>query len=364
MADNRLGGMNTGAMGGYPNMGGYPSPYGNMPQNSNASGASAQGKQKKSKKLSPKEMAERKHYKKVLIARQKHALENVQYRRKVEAINASRGGMDRTIYKLAADVKPKKERDYFYVMRKPISFFMFLFLLITIALFALSYIKLEQIPAKYISLFSETEVIEEVLEEETETEEEIKAAQEGEEGEETEEEAVAEEDGTHYSVLDPVFGFIKNLTGKLLNKEIVLGESPLYDKMLAKSEIGMTDMVAKIVLEYFPVFIIIYILIALIMMFKAFFGIFGRRIFKKFGLGSILMIICGAVVALAGLAFITEPNANMAYADIINILLNGVTKKGGFAAGFGLLGLIAIPVVTLLFSMFARKRVPYSIFDN
>jgi hypothetical protein len=365
MADNRLGGMNQGVMGGYPNMGGYPSPYGNMPTNPNTNRANAQEKTKKSKILSPKEMAERKRNKKVLITRQKYALENVEYRRKMESINSSRGGMDRTIYKLAADVKPKKERDYFYIMRKGICFLMFLFLLVTIALFALSYIKLEQIPSKFTAVFAETEVIEAPVDEENEgVEEEVKAANEGEDTVEEEVVALADEDGVYYSVLDPVFGFIKNLTGKFLNKEIVLGESPLYDQMLAKSEIGMSDMVAKIVLEYFPIAIIIYALTALFMMFKAFFGMFGKRIFKKFGLGSIIMIIFGAVVALAGLAFTTEPNLKMAYVDIINILIGGITNKGGFTAGYGLLGLIAIPVLTLILSMFARKRVPYNIFDN
>jgi hypothetical protein len=361
MADNRLGGMNTGAMGGHPNRGGYPSPYGNVPSSS-TNRASATEKGKKTKKFSTRELAERKHNKKVMVTRQKYALENVEYRRKMEAINSSRGGIDRTIYKLAADTKPKKERDYFYIMRKGMCFLMFLLILVTIAVYALSYVKVEQIPDEYIALFAQTEAVEEIIDTEEGEESEVKQA--GEEAENDEKPVEVDATGEYYSVLDPVFGFIKNLSGKLINKEIVLGDSPQYDKMLAKSEVGMTDIVARIALEYFPAALIIYALTALFMMFKTFFGMFGRRIFKKFGLGSIIMIICGGVVALAGLAFTTEPNLKMAYGDIVNILINGVTKKGGFTAGFGLLGLIAIPVLTLIMSMFARKKVPYNIFDN
>ncbi len=361
MANNRMGGMNIGAVGGHPNR--ATQPY-NKPMSSSASKG-------KKKQLSVKEQAERKRMKKVLIARQQYALENLEYRRKIEAINSSRGGMDRTIYKLAADVKPRKERDYFYIMRKSICFLMFLLLLVSLAGFALSYIKVEQIPKKYIAVYAETEAAPVAVDEEKEEgeEQEIKTTetdQEGEEAEEGEEgsEQAKAESGEYYSVLDPIFGFIKNISGKLLNKEISLGESPLYDKMLAKSEVGMTDIVARIALEYFPVAIIIYAITALIMMFKAFFSLFGKRIFKKFGLGSIIMIICGGIIALAGLAFMTEPNLKMAYGNIVNILLNGILGKGGFAAGYGLVGIIAIPVLILILSIFAKKRVPYSIFDN
>lgn len=326
MAGNRTGGGNgVNTMGRYPNYG--------MPSTNNPSQARSQGKNK----MDPKQKTMTQQNRKVLAARQQRALENLEYRTKLESINQTRGGIDRTIYKLAADVKPKKERDYFYIMRKGISFLMFLFILITIALFALSYLKIEQIPDQYISLFTKSEVV-------------------------TEGEAPVVTD--KYSVLDPVFGFIKNLTGKLLNKEISLGESPLYDMMLAKSEIGMTDKIAGIVLEYFPIAIIIYAITALIAMLKAFFGMFGRRIFKNFGLCAFIMIICGGIVAFGALAYLTELSASMAYGEIVNILINGVMGKGGFTAGYGLLGLITIPVLVLLFSMFAKKRVPYSIFDN
>lgn len=329
MVDNRrAGGMNNnGAMGGYPPYG-MPSRNPNMPNNPQ--------NRNSSKNISDKQKVEMQQNRRAMIARQERALQNAEYRRKMEAINRSRGGIDRSVYRLAEDVKPKKQRDYFYVMRKGCSFLMFLFLLITVAFFVLSYLKLTFIPDQYISLFIKTEI------------------SEGEEATITEK----------YNALDPVFGFVKNVSSNLLNKEINLGDSPLYDQMLLQSEAGMTDKIAGIALEYFPIALVLYIITALIMMIKAFLGIFGRKIFKKFGLGSILMIIFAGVVALAGLAKVTEPNATLAYASIVDILIGGITGKGGFTGGYGMLALIGLPVVVMLLSMFARKRVPYSIFDN
>lgn len=278
--------------------------------------------------------------------RPQRPMDNCDNSKRVAPTNTARGNAGAVKNKIVDDVKPKKQRDYFYVMRKGVCFFLFLLFLVTIALFALSYLKIELIPEQFIAAFVEDEASEQIAEDEEE--------------EAPVETAVVKS----YSILDPVFGFIKHLTGKVFNKEIILGDSPLYDEMLLKSEIGMVDKVAGIVLEYFPIAIIIYILTVLIIMFKAFFGIFGRRIFKRFGLGSIIMIICGALVALSGLAFRTEPNATMAYAGILDILIGVFTKSSTFVAGYGLLAIIAIPVLTLIFSIFARKKIPYSIFDN
>lgn len=291
---------------------------------------------KKRKPLTPKQKAQIMQERKALAARQQMAMRNAEYRRKIEAINQSRGGLDRTLYKLAEDRKPKKERDYFYVMRKGVCFLMFLFIIVTISVFVLSYLNLQMIPKKYISMFINIEISEE---------------------------GQASITAEHF-VTDPIFGFIKNISGKIMKNPISLGESPLYDEMLAKSEIGMGSIVTKIALEYFPIALIIYVITALIMMLKAFLGIFGKRIFKKFGLGSFILIICGGITAFGGLIYITEPNAPIAYAAIIDLLTGGVTGKSGFTAGYGLLALIALPILVLLCSMFCKKRVPYSIFDN
>lgn len=237
-------------------------------------------------------------------------------------------------YRLPEDKKPGKQRDYFFVMRKSVCFIMFLLLLVTVALFVLSYLNIEAIPKEYISLATEQTVSEE---EEADT-------------------------GAEYSILDPIFGTIKHLTGKFMDSPITLGESPLYDKMVAKAEITQ-DKVQAILMTYAPLLLIMYIIIAVVMMFKAFFGIFGKRIFKQFVLGSFLMLVSGAAMAFALLAFTTEAGSKMAMGGIVTILIGSFQSAQGLLGGYGMLALIGLPLITLILGMFAKKKVPYSIFD-
>ena len=364
------------------------------------------GGKKKSKRKTEKEKArraERRARAAQLRNRQNYAIENTRFRRKVESIEG-RGGIDTEYYRLPADRKQKKAKDYFFIMRKSVCFLMFLVLLVSVAYFVLGFVKIEQIPAQYTALFVETEKKAAETDEETgdtteetgdtteetgdTTEEAQNAASglynadataeeggetsEGEtaEGEGSETEGESEEettapafDGTTYGVLDPIFGFIKYV-GNKLNMDLNFGESPLYDQMIAKVEVGMADTIAPYIILAFPVCLILYVISALIMMFKAFFGMFGKRIFKCFGLGAIFMIIFAAVTAFGGLAFTTDLGATMAYGDIVGILTGALTKAGGFSGGYGLLILLALPVLVLILSMFCRKKIPFSIFDT
>lgn len=324
--------------------------------------------------------AKRKAYKAMMRERQAYAVENARYRNRIAAIDG-RGGIDNRYFSLPEDKKQKKEKDYFFVMRKAVCFVMCLLMLVSVAYFALGFVS-GVLPAKYTALFMETEakaVDEDDAEnpdgEETEGEEETadNADEEG-DGEETadpdadgegegDEEDEEVDTGVYYSPLDPIFGFVK-FVGNKLNLELDFGESPLYDSMIAKVEVGMADSIASYAIIAFPVALIVYIITALVMMVKAFIGMCGRRICKCFGLGSIVMIICAAITAVGGLAFTTDVAGTMAFGEITNILLGALTGVGGFTGGFGLLILLVLPVITLLLSMFARKKVPYSIFDT
>lgn len=352
------------------------------------------GGKKKSKRKIEKEKArraERRARAAQLRNRQNYAIENTRFRRKVESIEG-RGGIDTEYYRLPSDQKQKKAKDYFFIMRKSVCFLMFLVLLISVAYFVLGFVKIEQIPAQYTALFVETEKKAEEAGEETgeETEKaqnvasglnnaDATADESGEptdgtadgetaegdgSGTEGESDATASKfDGTTYGVLDPIFGFIKYV-GNKLNMDLNFGESPLYDQMIAKVEVGMSDTVAPYIILAFPVCLILYLISALIMMFKAFFGMFGKRIFKCFGLGAIFMIIFAAVTAFGGLAYTTDLGATMAYGDIVGILTGALTGAGGFSGGYGLLILIGLPVLVLILSMFCRKKIPFSIFDT
>lgn len=348
------------------------------------------GDKKKNKKKSSKQLAkekqlraERKARAAQLSNRQRYAMQNANYRSRIEAIEG-RGGVDNSFYRLPEDRKQKRGKDYFFVMRKMVCFLMFLVLLVSVAYFALGFVKIDAIPGEFLALFAETEAKApeedgDETEEEENTEGEASSADfigaknaEGEEaateGEDTE---VADDteattntfEGTLYGVTDPIFGFLK-FVGNKVNIDINLGESPLYDQMIAKVEVGMADSIAPYIILAFPVALILYLITAFIMMIKAFIGIFGKRIVKNFGLGSIFMIIFAALTAFGGLAFTTELTATMNYGGIVNILMGLITQTGGFTAAYGLLILLALPVIVLILSMFCRKKIPYSIFDT
>lgn len=310
----------------------------------------AKGKGKGKKKANSRKQQEMRAMRieraKTLRSRQEFAVENVNFRKKIEDVQGS-GTLDNTRYKLPADIKPKKRKDHFFIMRKATSFIMFLILLVSVAFYALSYLKLEMIPNEYTALFVDAPIV----------------LPEGEEAEEAEETEDAIDESVKTNLLDPVFGFIKYISNKF-NMNVELGESPLYDSLIAKVEVGMTDNLAMYAILAFPVAIIIYAIIALVMMLKALFGIFGKKVYKKFGLGSILMIVCGGITALGGLAATVDFGEKMVYADVVDIIIGGVTNTGGFTGGYGLLILIALPVLVLILSMFAKKKIPYSIFDN
>lgn len=279
---------------------------------------------------------------KTLRSRQDFAIENISFRKKLEDVQG-RGTLDSSYYKLREDKKQKKRKDYFFIMRRFVCFVMFLILLISVAFYALSYLKLDMIPNEYIALF-------------------VDAPKVATDDEEVEEDAVVAET-INTNLLDPVFGFVKYISNKF-NMNIDLGDSPLYDSLIAKVEVGMGDMVAEYAILGMPVAIILYAIIALVMMIKALFGIFNKKIYKNFGLGSFLMILCGGVIAFAGLAATMDLADKMVYGDVVDILIGGVTNTGGFTGGYGLLIFIALPLLVLIFSMFARKKIPYRIFDN
>jgi len=364
--------------------GSYPyAPYGG------GYGAPSSGKKKLTKKEKKRREAKarRKAYNATMRERQRYAMENASYRYKISAIDG-RGGIDNSYYTLPADKKPRREKDYFFVMRKFVCFLMLLIMLVSVAYFALNFVKIEAIPANFTALFIETEKKaaepgdngEDI--DDKENGEEITPANadetaegdsaegepaEGEEGEEGEEKAPAF-DGIAYSAFDPVFGFLKYVGGKvgidLDFSDTDFGKSPLYDGMIAKMENGMTDTLTTVFVYAMPIAIIVYIITALIMAIKAFIGMFGRRICKCFGLGSIVMIICAALVAFGGLASTVDVAGTMEFGNIVNILIGGLTGVGGFTGGYGLLIILVLPIITLLLSMLARKKIPYSIFDT
>jgi hypothetical protein len=180
---------------------------------------------------------------------------------------------------------------------------------------------------------------------------------------ETEEVTAYQDKSTYVSILDPVFGFLKKTAG------IEVGQSPFYDAQMEKVEQGMTDTIAPLVLQWFPIAVILIVLLALINMIKAFFGMFGQRIFKRFGLSAVIMMIMVAAVLFAGYCSTLGAEASLDFMGILPFITQlfaaPVDGEGALATvvGYGSLVLFGLALIALLFSMGMRKKVPYSIFD-
>ncbi len=249
-----------------------------------------------------------------------------------------------SVYRKEKQKRIKKGRDHFFVMRKFVCFLMFLLFAVCIALFVMGY--LNMFP-EYTSMYTQPDY--------TLKEERVQKEVDG---------VVVdyEDKSQHFTTVDPIFGFLKTIPfiGDI-------GPSPKYTDMATKAEGANTDMIASIVLKYFPIAILLFIIIALINMIKAFLGMFGSRVYRMFGLSAILMIIMAAVAALAGMALnLPTEQAALDYAKIVPFFTNYLLKPsdgGTNAAGFGLLAMVAIPVIILILSLFAKKKVPFSIFD-
>lgn len=337
------------------------------------------GKMSKKERKQKEAKARRKEYNATLRARQNYATENARYRAKITAV----GGIDNRYYTLPEDKKQRKEKDYFFVMRKFVCFLMMLLMLVSIAYFALNYVKIEAIPSQFTALFMETEAKKSETspdedpsaDKDTPPDNEASNADENPAGgtttdNETEPGGVTETGDVetvdtviYYSALDPIFGFIKYV-GNKFNMNINIGESPLYDAMIAKVEVGMADTIAQYIILAFPVAMIVYIITALVMFIKCFIGMCGRRIAKLLPLGSIVMLLCAAITAFGGLAYVTDVAGKMNYGGIVAVLIGGITGAGGFTGGYGLLILLGLPLITFILSLFAKKKVPYSIFDT
>lgn len=345
----------------------------------------------------------------------------------------------------------RKEREYFFIMRRGVCFTMMILALVWVAVFALNYLN---ILPEYTSFLAQPDLtpLDERLDVET--------------GETDEEGNVIVEsyvDKTAYvSFMDPIFGALKSLIGLEMTDEngeslsafyegtlkqlvpesaveeteegneesteedIVAEAAPEVDEeatedenasegeadvegteeeveevVVFKPEVStavITDeareadsmgQIAGMAWQYFPIVLIVGALMAVIILIISFLSLFGRRIFKGFGFMSIIMLVAGLVAFVAGLAasgnymgnpMILEDGTATSVIDFSQImnfamgLINGAPATAidpetmveplKLVAGYGLIIVLAIPVVMLILSFFARKKVPYSIFDK
>ena len=197
-------------------------------------------------------------------------------------------------------------------------------------------------------------------EEEEVTEDEVTEGEESEEGAEEEEEVVT---------------FPPQVSTAVISDE-------------AREADGMTQ-IAALAWTYFPIVLVAGAVFALIIIIIAALSLTGRRIYKGFGLMSIIMLLGGIFALIAGLAamgnymgnpMLLEDGTATSVLDFSQIVafmtgaLNGAPATAidpettaqplTMVAGYGLLIILIIPIVILILSFFARKKVPYSIFDK
>lgn len=346
----------------------------------------------------------------------------------------------------------RKERDYFYIMRRGVCFFIMLLAIVWVGVFVCNYLNL--IP-QYTSFLVKQDLtpLDERLDIET-----------GETDEEGNEIIESYQDKSEYlGFLDPVFGALKKVVGIGATGEDEESQSPFYDTIVGRLESAVgeetdgeededgeeivaeaaeeTDedenandedaidggdgedeteeeetvtvpvltidestlpaidpeavsqdgmyQIATLAFTYFPVVLALGAVMAIIIAILAFCSLFGRRIFKGFGIMSVIMLLGGVFALIAGMAAsgtiagapsIAEDGTVTSILDFSNVsafltqILSGAPTTAldpevdvmplEIVGGYGLLIILIIPVVILLLSIFAKKKVPYSIFDK
>ncbi|MBQ8178267.1 MAG: hypothetical protein IJ033_03640 [Clostridia bacterium] len=346
----------------------------------------------------------------------------------------------------------RRERDYFFIMRRGVCFFIMLLAIVWVGVFAMNYLG---ILPEYTSFLVQPDLT--PLNER----EDVDTGEVDEDGFAIVEEYV--DKSAYVSFIDPIFGALKNILGVDMGTD-ESGESlsAFYDGTLAQlapeaaaeeegeenadgeedvvaeaapeteEETGSTEdevvegeegegeeateeeekvvfkpqvstavitdeareadgmsSIAGMAWTYFPIVLVAGAVVALIAFLLALLSLFGRRIYKGFGLMSIIMLLAGVVALVAGLAasgnymgnpMMLEDGTVTSVIDFGQIMpfvmgvLNGApataidpettTAPLTMVAGYGLIIIVAIPVVMLILSFFARKKVPYSIFDK
>lgn len=252
----------------------------------------------------------------------------------------------------------RRERDYFWVMRRGVCFLMFVLSLLLVMVIAVGIVGLPAFE-QYTAMFTAPD---------------ITPAEERPEG--------YQDTTSNISFADAIYGFIGKLTGKQMldaNQEPYTYQAnadAVAEGLNAHPEDPM-GAIANILVQYFPIAICLFAIFALVVAILAFSALFGKRIFKGFGALSIVMLLMCLIVAAAGLAVLGvksgAPYIDEATGLLVSVLdftkavpfLTGIfsTVKVAYIAGYGLLAMIAGSVMLLLLSVFARRKVPYSVFD-
>ena len=307
--------------------------------------------------------------------------------------------------------KRRKEREYFFIMRRGVCFLMMMFSLVWIAVILLNYLN---ILPNFTSFLIEKDLtpLDERLETDTGELDDFGNAI-----------MLPYVDQSKYiSMMDPIYGGIS----AILKQPMVDGQgislSPFYDEMYenimgaAEEEVEaeaadeepeetpeLTEeellaqareqdtmmMVAQIAFPYFPIALVVSALAAVLIFILSLFSMFGRRIFKGFFIFALIMVLAGVMTFVGGFVasgiFSGAPKylEDGTLVSVIDFTKAAEFLTGAFTgppataidpeidvapiplvSGYGTLGVLLAPIIIMLLALFARRKVPYSIFDK
>ncbi|MDR2267607.1 MAG: hypothetical protein LBE09_08545 [Christensenellaceae bacterium] len=306
----------------------------------------------------------------------------------------------------------KRERDYFFVMRKPICFLIFLFSLVLIGVCDIGFLP-DTLPipaqvAQYTAFMVKpdyTPLDQRKAYEDAANEEAAANAAEGEKPE-----AITYTTKDVYVSFTDIFYSATGKAGFLAAPESVLPEVELYNDILQRATDYATDStdmmttLAPTILTYAPLATLVLFNFAVITLILGFFGMFGKRIFRYMLIG--LLVLIGAVGAFGtGLSSLgayvvtaevqespddeeaaqgedqTDAPAEAVVLSTIDFAQAMTFIQGAFAAipdtqeqvkadapvivaGYGFLIAAGSALLILILSLFARKKIPYAVFDR
>lgn len=282
----------------------------------------------------------------------------------------------------------RRNLDYFYVMRRFVCFLMALFLVLYTAVIVLGIVPVTAPYTAYATLPDNTPW-------------DVRDAQ----YEETMIEYVDQTVGI--SAIDVIYGYINSLFDLMAPAPAASaaeeeGEEPeeevtppieeeaapeinyytTYLQLMEdrKSDFEPTDILFIYAFKYTPVAMAFAFIVMLVTLLKSVFALRGRKLRKAFGLAAILMFVSAAVVAVGLIGLSNAVNANpnglndlsQLTAFFTNVFYGApytvqealmyppLTLVGGLLVPV----MLVVPILTLIFSFFCKKRVYYNIFNK
>jgi hypothetical protein len=290
----------------------------------------------------------------------------------------------------------KRNKSYFFVMRKGVSVIMFICFFLYVLVFAASFINISPING-FVSLFTVPDNTPQTVRWEYESEVDEDGYP-----------LIYEDKSEYIGVGGPVLSFFDVIMEMLglggaeepaeaqgeavgeEGEEVAAPEAEgpardYYKEYLAlmedrRSDFDITTKIAYNVFKFFPAAILLAAITALIALFTSFGATRGRRIYRGFGAAAIIMLIAGIATIFAGFTLSNVLNGNplgmLDFSNIQDFLMRGINGPPysveealamppvNFSAGYLSFAMVVLPLIVLIVSPFSKKRVSYKIFDR